>query len=115
MGKPMNMRIHGSDPVQKWINLVKKWNTFENYANTQYGVHKITMIIVEVNELMKQYPELLNAVIHHIELETPQLEALRYGGVEFEFKIPDESPKPIKNLGGYNILQIYEQEKENKN
>jgi hypothetical protein len=102
--KPIKVRTEGSTPVQKWINLVKKWNSCVGHPNNIFAQQRMLFTKAEANDLLSAYPQLKDAIKYHEELETYQIEVLKYGdyplmeGYSFE-----TTPKAVI-IEGYKLV-----------
>jgi len=100
---PLKMRTSGSTPVMKWINLVNKWNSCVDFPDSPYSRQRMIFVKAEAADLLIQYPALKIAIQMHDELDTHQIEALRYGDYKFEFDLPNNCPKACV-IGGFTLL-----------
>lgn len=105
--KPIKMRTAGATPVEKWINIVKKWNSCDmmddaNILSHEYICQRMLICMTEARELVNQYPEMKKDVKAFDELDHFQIECLKYSNY-FYFEYPSDMIQPIV-IGSYKLL-----------
>lgn len=89
-------RIEGSTPIQKWFNLIHKWNRLDTFCRDEGTLQQKLILKGEAKNLIKQYPDIFNELIFHLEENYIELECMIYGGYKPQFKFPKKLKKPIE-------------------
>ena len=92
-----------ASPVEKWINIVKKWNSCKNHTDNERVRQRMLFCMAEAEELMKQYPDMRKDIKAFAELDYFQIEMLRYSGTYFSFEYPEHMINPLI-VGSYSLL-----------
>lgn len=105
--KPIKMRTMGATPVEKWINIVKKWNSCDMMNETnilyhEYIRHRMIICMTEAHDLIDQYPEMRKDVKAFDALDYFQIECLKYSDY-FYFEYPSDMLRPIV-IGRHKLL-----------
>jgi hypothetical protein len=103
MKKPLKLRTSGATPIEKWINLVNKWNTCTDDYNNPYSIQRMLFTKAEVNDLVIQYPLLADDLRFYNSLTPEQMDFVVYSEYKFNFDIPSNMPRPAV-IAGYKLL-----------
>lgn len=96
----LTCRIKGATPVEKWINLVNKWNSYHYRRFNDEAIHHGLLILRgEAKNLKNQYPELYLEACYLFTLSDTQRECLEYGEYKFLHDFPPNLPMPLEVCG----------------
>lgn len=101
--RPFKVRTEGATPVQKWINLVNKWNSCAAQPDNPYSRARMIFTKAEVNDLLAAYPLLKETILLINELDTYQIEALQYADYPMMEDFPTNCPKPVI-IEGFTLI-----------
>ncbi|SRR5258706_12506209 len=96
----LQTRIKGATPIEKWINLVTKWNSYHGCKFNDEAIKQGLFILKgEAKNLRKQYPELYLEACYAFELNETQRDCLEYGDYKFMHDFPSNLPMPLEVCG----------------